>query len=109
VNVVSEEPGKDDHELRWLCSELATQQRDIHDRDDPEHRQDTLIARLRDEAAVRKADLALLRERLETHRLLSRHAAVHGLRGAVEDRLGQAESTGAARRPTAMSAGIPAN
>lgn len=65
-NVVSEEPGNDDRELRRLRSEVAAQQRDIHDRDDLEHRQDTLIARLRDEAAVREEDLATLRERLET-------------------------------------------
>jgi serine phosphatase RsbU (regulator of sigma subunit) len=66
VNVVSEEPGKDDRELRRLRSEVVAQVRDIHGRNDLEHRQDTLIARLRDEAAVREADLALLRERLET-------------------------------------------
>ena len=66
VSGVSEEPGRDDRELRRLRSELATQERDIHDRDDLEHRQDTLIARLRGEAAVREADLGLLRERLET-------------------------------------------
>jgi serine phosphatase RsbU (regulator of sigma subunit) len=66
VNVVSEEPGRDNQELRRLRSEVAAQQRDSHDRDDLEHRQDALIARLRDEAAVREADLVLLRERLET-------------------------------------------
>jgi serine phosphatase RsbU (regulator of sigma subunit) len=63
---VSEERRKDDHELRRLRSEVAAQQRDIHDRDDLGHRQDALIARLRDEAAVRDEDLAVLRERLET-------------------------------------------
>jgi hypothetical protein len=59
-----ERVGKDDQELRRLRSEVAAQQRDIHDRDDLEHRQDALIARLRAEAAVREEDLAMLRERL---------------------------------------------
>jgi serine phosphatase RsbU (regulator of sigma subunit) len=63
---VSEERHKDDQELRRLRSEVAAQQRDFHGRDDLEHRQDALIARLRDEAAVRDEDLAMLRERLET-------------------------------------------
>jgi len=63
---VSEEHREDDQELRRLRSEVAAQQRDIHDRDDLEHRQDALIARLRDEAAVREDDLAMQRERLET-------------------------------------------
>jgi serine phosphatase RsbU (regulator of sigma subunit) len=63
---VSQDPGKDDPELWRLRSEVAAQQRDIHDRDDLERRQDSLIARLRDEAAVREEDLAVLRERLET-------------------------------------------
>jgi serine phosphatase RsbU (regulator of sigma subunit) len=63
---VSEERRKDDRELRRLRLAVAAQERDIHDRDDLEHRQDTLIARLRDEVAVREADLALLGERLET-------------------------------------------
>ena len=63
---MSEERRKDDQELRRLRSEVEAQQRDIHDRDDLEHRQDALIARLRDEAAVREEDLSLLRERLET-------------------------------------------
>ena len=63
---MSEERRKDDQELRRLRSEVEAQQRDIRDRDDLEHRQDTLIARLRDEAAVREEHLALLRGRLET-------------------------------------------
>ena len=54
-----------ERELRRLRSEVAAQQRDIHDLDDREHRQETLIARLREEAAVREGDLAVLRERLE--------------------------------------------
>jgi serine phosphatase RsbU (regulator of sigma subunit) len=63
---VSEERRKEDQELRRLRFEVAAQQRDIDGRDDLEHRQDALIARLRDEAAVRADDLVLLRERLET-------------------------------------------
>jgi serine phosphatase RsbU (regulator of sigma subunit) len=63
---VSEERRKDDQELRRLRSEVAAQERDIHDREDLEHRQDALVARLRDEAAVREEDLAVLCERLET-------------------------------------------
>jgi serine phosphatase RsbU (regulator of sigma subunit) len=65
---VSEERRKDDQELGRLRSEVAAQQRDIRDRDELEHRQDALIARLRDEAAVREEDLSILRERLETTR-----------------------------------------
>jgi serine phosphatase RsbU (regulator of sigma subunit) len=63
---VSEERRRDDQELRRLRSEVAAQERDSHHRDDLEHRQDSLIARLRGEATVREEDLALLRERLET-------------------------------------------
>lgn len=63
---MSETPRSYEQELRRLRSELAAQQRDIRDRDALEHRQDTLIARLRDEAAVRDEDLAVLRQRLET-------------------------------------------
>jgi hypothetical protein len=78
---VSEERRKDDQELRRLRSEVAAQRRDIDDRDDLEHRQDALIARLRDEAAVRAEDLARLRERLEAaqHEL---EVVGHGLRAA---------------------------
>ena len=57
-------PGNDDRELERLRSEVAAQRRDIHDLDELEHRQETLIARLREDAAVREADLAVLRERL---------------------------------------------
>jgi serine phosphatase RsbU (regulator of sigma subunit) len=39
--------------------------KDVGDMHDREHRQETLIARLRREAAVRDGDLAVLRERLE--------------------------------------------
>jgi serine phosphatase RsbU (regulator of sigma subunit) len=62
---MSEQPGKDDRELRRLHSEVAALKRDLGDLDDLEHRQETLIARLRDEAAVRDGDLDVLRERLE--------------------------------------------
>jgi chromosome segregation ATPase len=51
-------------ELRRLRSKVAAQRRDIHALDDLEHRQEELIARLREEAAVREEDLAALRERL---------------------------------------------
>ena len=57
-------PGNDASELERLRSEVAAQRRDIHDWDELEHRQETLIVRLRREAAVREADLAVLRERL---------------------------------------------
>ncbi len=62
---MSEEPDNDERELRQLRSEVAAQQRDIHEMDDREHDQETLIARLREEAAVRAEDLAGLRERLD--------------------------------------------
>jgi phosphoserine phosphatase RsbU/P len=65
TNGMSEKPGKDDQELRQLRSEVAAQQRDIADSGDREHHQESLNARLREEAAVREADLAVLRERLE--------------------------------------------
>ncbi len=61
---MSEDPGNDGKELRRLRSEVAAQRGDIHELDDLEHRQEKLIARLRDEAAVREGDLAALRERL---------------------------------------------
>ena len=61
---MSEDHGNDEQELRRLRSEVAAQRRDIHALDDLEHRQEDLIARLREEAAVREGDLALLRERL---------------------------------------------
>lgn len=62
---MSEHPGNDERELERLRSELAAQRRDIHEHDDREHRQETLIARLRRDAAVREGDLTALRERLE--------------------------------------------
>ena len=62
---MSEESVNNERELRRLHSEVAAQQRDIHEMDDREHRQETLIARLREEAAARDGDLAELRDRLE--------------------------------------------
>jgi len=62
---MSDAPGKDERELQRLHSEIAAQQRDIHDMDDQEDRQQSLIARLREEAAIRDGDLAGLRARLE--------------------------------------------
>ena len=61
---MTEDRRKDDKELVQLRSEVADQQRDI-DKDDREVRQETLIARLREEAAVRDEELVALRERLE--------------------------------------------
>lgn len=43
---------------------MAALKRDLGDLDDLEHRQETLIARLREDAAVRDGDLAALREHL---------------------------------------------
>ena len=48
-----------------LHSEVDDLKHDIHDLADLEHRQEELIARLRDEAAVREGDLDALRERLQ--------------------------------------------
>jgi len=64
-NDMSDDPGRDEREIRRLRSEVAAQRRDIDARDEREHRQDTLNARLREEAALREGDLTLLRERLE--------------------------------------------
>lgn len=61
---MSEDHGKDEQELQRLRSEVAAQRRDVQALDDLEHRQGELIARLREEAAVREGDLAVLRERL---------------------------------------------
>jgi serine phosphatase RsbU (regulator of sigma subunit) len=62
---MTEDRRKDDQKLRQLRSHAAAQQRDIVDSGDREHRQELLNARLRAEATVREADLAVLRERLE--------------------------------------------
>ena len=65
ANGMREQPDKDERELRQLRSEVASQHRDIQDMDDRERRHETLNTRLREEAAVRDADLAGLRDRLE--------------------------------------------
>jgi serine phosphatase RsbU (regulator of sigma subunit) len=65
ANGMSPDSGKEESELRRLRAEVAAQQRDIHDRDGRERLQETLIARLREEAAVREGDLAVLRDGLE--------------------------------------------
>ena len=52
-------------ELRRLHSEADARERDIRDMGEHEHRQETLIARLRREAELRDEELAALRERLE--------------------------------------------
>jgi len=65
ANGMSDEPDTGERELRRLRSEVASKQRDIHDQGDREHDQDSLIARLHEEAAVREGHLAGLRERLE--------------------------------------------
>ena len=65
MSVMSHEPEEGDAELRRLHSEADARERDIRDMGRREHRQETLIVRLREEAAVREADLRVLRERLE--------------------------------------------
>jgi sigma-B regulation protein RsbU (phosphoserine phosphatase) len=62
---MSEQSEIDDGELWRLRSEVAAQRRDIHDHDEREHRQESLITRLRREVEVRDGDLAALRARLE--------------------------------------------
>jgi serine phosphatase RsbU (regulator of sigma subunit) len=78
ANVMSPEPSENDRELRRLLCEVAALKRD---RDDREHLQETLLARLREEAAVRDGDLVELHERL--------HAAEHELEDlrAIRDAL----------------------
>jgi sigma-B regulation protein RsbU (phosphoserine phosphatase) len=65
VTDMSGPPEMDDAELRRLRSEVAAQRRDLDDRDELEHRQESLIIRLQHEAEIRDADLIALRERLE--------------------------------------------
>ncbi|HMJ33488.1 MAG TPA: SpoIIE family protein phosphatase [Baekduia sp.] len=62
---MSQEPDEDDAELRRLHSDADARERDIRDMGAREQRQETLIARLREEAAVREGDLGALRGRLE--------------------------------------------
>jgi serine phosphatase RsbU (regulator of sigma subunit) len=61
---MSEDHDTDEQELRRLHSEVDDLRHDIHDLADLEHRQEELVARLREEAAVREEDLAALRNRL---------------------------------------------
>jgi serine phosphatase RsbU (regulator of sigma subunit) len=56
---------RNERELRGLRLEVDEQRRDIRKADDRERRQDTLLARLRDEAAVRDDEAAALQDRLE--------------------------------------------
>jgi serine phosphatase RsbU (regulator of sigma subunit) len=65
MTVMSQVPDEKDAELRRLHAEADARERDIHDMDEREHGQETLIARLRREAAVHAGDVAALRERLE--------------------------------------------
>ena len=53
---------ENERELRELRLEVDDQRRDIRESDDRERRQDTLITRLRDEAAVRDDEAAVLLE-----------------------------------------------
>jgi sigma-B regulation protein RsbU (phosphoserine phosphatase) len=62
---MSQQPDENDPELRRVNAELDALKRDIDDRDDREHRQETLIARLRQEVELRDDDLAALRARLD--------------------------------------------
>ena len=69
---MSEGAQNDERELGRLRSEIAAQQRDIaaqqrdmHDLDEREHVHETLIARLREEVAMRDGDLAALHARLD--------------------------------------------
>ena len=57
---------ENERELRELRVEIDDQRRDIRESDDRERRQDELITRLRNEAAVRDDDVAVLRDRLGT-------------------------------------------
>jgi serine phosphatase RsbU (regulator of sigma subunit) len=62
---VSQRTSNDDGEFERLQSELAARERDISAMGEREDRQETLIARLRREAAVHDEHLARLQERLE--------------------------------------------
>jgi sigma-B regulation protein RsbU (phosphoserine phosphatase) len=62
---MSQEPPNQERNFRAAHSEVVAQKGDIHGTHDLEQRQETLIARLRREAAVREGDVVALRERLE--------------------------------------------
>jgi serine phosphatase RsbU (regulator of sigma subunit) len=61
---MTQEPDEKDAELRRLHSQADAREDDIRDMGEHEHRQDTLIERLRQEAEVRDDELAKLRWRL---------------------------------------------
>ena len=63
-SVMSQDPDRDDQELRQLRAEVRAQRRDIDDLDQRESRHAKLVARLREEAAIREADIAELEARL---------------------------------------------
>jgi hypothetical protein len=65
ANVINQARDRDDGELRRLHSEADALKRDMHDPDDREHLNESLIARLRREVELRKADLGALRVRLD--------------------------------------------
>jgi serine phosphatase RsbU (regulator of sigma subunit) len=62
---MSQESPNQDRNVGGGDSEAVAPKGDIHGPHDREKRQETLIARLRREAAVREGDVAVLRERLE--------------------------------------------
>ena len=62
---MSEDPEGNERELRQLRREVVDQKREIRESDDRERRRDALITRLREEAAVRDEDVAVLRDRLD--------------------------------------------
>jgi len=62
---MSQEPDQEYAEVQRLHSEADALERDLHDMGERQRLQETLIARLRREAAVREDEVAGLRERLE--------------------------------------------
>ena len=62
---MSEDPEGNERELRQLRREVVDQKREIRESDDRERHRDALITRLREEAAVRDEDVAVLRDRLD--------------------------------------------
>ena len=66
---MSEQGGGDEGELQRLRAQVPARQRDVRDLDAREHSQETLIARLREEAAAREETLSELRGNLETAEL----------------------------------------
>lgn len=62
---MSDEPEETDAELRKLHAEADARESEMRAMDEREHRQETLIARLRREAVVHAGDVAALDARLE--------------------------------------------